>query len=67
MTDWHEMTVSERDALMRQFTLEGERAALADDNIKNCPYRSSDQRAIWWRRGFGNAKLGAQLAASHRC
>lgn len=59
--NWHEMTCGERDELMRQYLSEGQQSFTSGGNISECPYREDKQEAIWWRRGFGNAMLGACL------
>lgn len=58
---WHELTVSQRDEIIRDHISQGEQAFLDNKEIHDCPHRSDKQEAIWWRRGFGNARLGALL------
>lgn len=63
--NWHELTCGERDALMRGYLIEGEKAYSDYKQITDCPYREDKQEAVWWRRGFGNARLGALLDTRH--
>ncbi len=61
MTSWHELTCGERDALMRGYLIEGEDAFKSGRTVDDCPHRADKQEAVWWRRGFGNARLGASI------
>ena len=62
---WHELTCGQRDEIMRQYLTEGESAFRDGKDVADCPHRSDKQEAIWWRRGFGNARLGAVLDSKH--
>lgn len=61
MTDWLEMSVTERDQAMRDIIKQGEDAFLRSGTIKDHSYKSESQQAIWWRRGFMNANLGSKI------
>lgn len=63
--NWHEMTCAERDEVMRSYLMEGEDAFKSGRAIEDCPHRSDRQEAIWWRRGWGNARLGSLLDTKH--
>lgn len=60
--NWHEMTTGQRDEAMMVYIREGEAAFLDGAYDVQCPYRYDKQEAIWWRRGFGNARLGEVLS-----
>lgn len=62
MTAWHLLSVHERDKITREYIAQGEAAYVAGGKLAECPYRADKQEAIWWRRGFGNAVMGAQIA-----
>lgn len=61
MTNWSDMTVHQRDELMRRYMAEGEDAFTKCSGVAQCPHKNDSQEATWWRRGFGNAKLGSLI------
>lgn len=58
---WLEKSVQERDEIMRQYISEGEQAYMDKGQLSHCPYGLHSQQAIWWKRGFMNAQLGAKI------
>lgn len=66
MSDWHSLTVLERDAMIREYAAEGEAAYLDGNTMADCPHRPrTSQQAIWWMRGFANAQQGSIIASAN--
>lgn len=62
MTDWFDLSVAERDDIVRQGMINGELAYTEGHTIDDCPYPRMSQEATWWRRGFMNAKTGYEIS-----
>lgn len=66
MNDWHSLSLIERDAMIREYTAEGEAAWLSGDSMADCPHKPcTSQQAIWWMRGFANAQQGSIIASAN--
>lgn len=61
MTDWLDLSVAEKDAIVRAGMSEGELAYIEGHSVDDCPYSKYSQESNWWKRGFMNARLGYQI------
>lgn len=60
------MSSREKDRLIADQHAEGMNAYVAGVDVKNCPYGRYTTQAERWRRGWGNAQMGAILNKSEK-
>lgn len=59
---WLELSVTERDDIVRTTIAQGEQAHQDGGELTHCPYPTHTQQSTWWKRGFMNARLGSNIA-----